>query len=84
MAQSAVIKNTISTLSKLPADKVAEVADFAAFVLKRHEESLLQQNIHQIVSESQVFAFLADKDDLYTRDDLDDLYTRDDLKDRFK
>ena len=43
---------------------------FADFVLKRHEESLLQQGITQIVGDSEVFAFLADEEDLYTRDDL--------------
>ena len=70
MTQSAVIKNTISTLSKLPVEKAEEVADFADFVLKRHEESLLQEGITQIVGDSEVFAFLADEEDLYTRDDL--------------
>ena len=70
MTQSAVIENTISTLSKLPTEKAEEVADFAAFVLKKHEGSLLQQGITQIVGDSQVFAFLADEEDLYTKDDL--------------
>lgn len=70
MTRSAVIENTISTLSKLPVEKAEEVADFAAFVLKRHEESLLQEGIMHIVGDSEVFAFLADEEDLYTRDDL--------------
>ena len=70
MTQSAVIENTISTLSKLPVEKAEEVADFADFVLKKHEESLLQEGITQIVGDSEVFAFLADDEDLYTRDDL--------------
>ena len=70
MTQSAVIENTISALSKLPVEKAEEVADFADFVLKKHEESLLQEGITQIVGDSEVFAFLADEEDLYTRDDL--------------
>ena len=70
MTQSSLIKNTLSTLSKLPTEKVVEVADFADFVLKKHEESLLQQGITQIVGDSQVFAFLADEEDLYSKDDL--------------
>ena len=70
MTQSAVIENTISTLSKLPVEKAEEVADFADFVLKKHEELLLQEGITQIVGDSEVFAFLADEEDLYTRDDL--------------
>lgn len=70
MIQSAIIENTISTLSKLPTEKAIEVADFADFVLKKHEESLLQQGITQIVSDSKVFAFLEDEEELYTKDDL--------------
>ena len=70
MTQSAVIENTISTLSKLPVEKAEEVADFAAFVLKKHEESMLQNGIAKIVEDSQAFAFLEDEEDLYTLDDL--------------
>ena len=70
MTQSAVIENTISTLSKLPIEKAEEVADFADFVLKKHEESLLQESITQLVGDSQAFAFLEDEVDLYTREDL--------------
>jgi len=70
MTQSAVIENTISTLSKLPIDKAEEVADFADFVLRKHEDSVLQEGIDQIGGESEVFTFLADEEDLYTRDDL--------------
>ncbi len=70
MTQSTIIENTISTLSKLPTEKAIEVADFADFVLKKHEESLLQQGITQIVSDSKVFAFLEDEEELYTKDDL--------------
>ena len=70
MTQSAIIENTISVLSKLPTEKVAEVKDFADFVLKRHKESVLQQGITQIVSDSKVFAFLAGEEDLYSKDDL--------------
>ena len=70
MTRSAVIENTISTLSKLPVDKVEEVADFADFVLKKHEDLLLQNGIAKLVAESEAFAFLADEEDLYTRGDL--------------
>jgi hypothetical protein len=70
MTQSAIIENTISTLSKLPTEKALEVADFADFVLKKHEESLLQQGITQIVGDSKVFAFLEDEEELYTKEDL--------------
>jgi hypothetical protein len=70
MTQSAIIENTISVLSKLPTEKAAEVKDFADFVLKKHEETVLRQGITQIVGDSKVFNFLADEEDLYTKEDL--------------
>ena len=70
MIQMAVIENTLSVLSKLPVEKAQEVADFADFILKKHEESMLQEGLTQIVSESDSFAFLADEEDLYTKEDL--------------
>ncbi len=57
MTQSTVIENTISTLSKLPVEKAEEVADFADFVLKRHEESLLEPNKITAAGNAHSFAF---------------------------
>jgi hypothetical protein len=70
MTRKAVIEDTVETLSKLPVEKAAEVADFAAFVLKKHEEALLRRGIERLVEESQAFAFLDIEDALYTEDDL--------------
>lgn len=70
MTKSAMIETTTSTISVLPMEKAEEVADFADFVLKRHEESMLRDGISQIVENSDVFAFLAEDEDLYTTDDL--------------
>lgn len=70
MTQTAVIENTISALSRLPLEKAVEVADFADFVLRKYEESQLQKGIDEIVSSSEAFAFLANEEDLYSRDDL--------------
>ena len=70
MTQSTIIENTLSTLSKLPTEKAAEVADFADFVLKKHEEAILQKGMNQLAIESKVFAFLEDEEELYTKEDL--------------
>jgi hypothetical protein len=70
MTRKAVIEDTIATLSKLPVEKAAEVADFAAFVLKKHEDALLRQGITELVEDSSAFAFLEDEEELYTIDDL--------------
>ncbi len=58
MTQSTLIENAFSVISKPPAEKAEGIFDFAGFILKKHEESLLQEGLTQIVSESEAFAFL--------------------------
>lgn len=70
MDKQGLIKRTIETLEKLPEDKIYEIADFADFVLKKHEEQILQKGIETIVNESDSFAFLHDEEDLYDENDL--------------
>ncbi len=65
-----IMQQTITTLAKLPLEKMLEVADFAEFILKKHEEEILQKGINQLVSDSQTFAFLNDEEDLYSIEDL--------------
>jgi len=74
MTREAIIQKTVKTLSKLPAGKVGEVADFADFVLKQHEEHILQNGIEKLVEQSKVFQFLNDEEDLYTEDDIKEKY----------
>jgi hypothetical protein len=38
MTREAIIQKAIKTLNMLPADKAGEVADFADYILKKHEE----------------------------------------------
>ena len=69
-----MINKTIEALEKLPEGKVNEVATFADFVLKRYEEQTLQRGIETIVSQSESFAFLHEKEDLYDESDLKEKY----------
>ena len=75
MSRRQVIEKAIEVINQLPDEKVSEVVDFASFVLKRHEETTLQQGLERLVETSDTFAFLHDEEDLYTLDDL---------KERFK
>ncbi|GAA4412869.1 hypothetical protein GCM10023187_40520 [Nibrella viscosa] len=75
MSRRQVIDQMLQMMNQLPDEKLNEVADFTSFVLKRHEESLLQQGIEHLVETSDTFVFLNDEEDLYSRDDL---------KERFK
>lgn len=70
MTKTAIIERTLSVLTQLPPDKVAEVSDFADFVLKKFEDELLAHGAQRLTAESAAFQFLADEEDLYSADDL--------------
>ena len=74
MTREAIIQKTIKTLNILPAEKAEEVADFADYVLKKHEENTLQNGIEKLIEQSQAFQFLIDEEDLYTAEDIKEKY----------
>jgi hypothetical protein len=74
MTREAIIQKTIKTLNMLPAEKAGEVADFADYVLKKHEELTLQNGIEKLVEKSKTFQFLNDEEDLYTAEDIKEKY----------
>jgi len=74
MTKKLLINKTVETLEKLPKSKIQEIADFADFVFKKHEEQILQKGMENIVSNSDSFAFLQDEEDLYDERDLKEKY----------
>ena len=74
MSRETLIKRTYNTITKLPDDKVKEVSDFADFIMKRHEEELLNQGIENLSANSKSFYFLSEEEDLYTVQDLKQKY----------
>lgn len=74
MNKQGLINRTVETLERLPEGKINEIADFADFVLKKHEEQILQKGIETIISESDSFTFLNDEEDLYDESDLKERY----------
>jgi hypothetical protein len=74
MPRETLIKKTIKTLSKLPPEKVKEVSDFAEFIFKKYEDEILLKGLEKLASDSKVFYFLNDDEDLYTLEDLKEKY----------
>jgi len=59
----------------LPQDKAEEILDFADFIIKRYEEQRLTDDIQQLTSTSQAFAFLnKEEEDIYSVADLKEVY----------
>ena len=74
MSRDTLIKITLDNLSKLPDQKIREVADFAEFLLSKSEDLLLVEGIQKLANESKSFDFLKDEEDLYTLADLKEIY----------
>lgn len=70
MTREAIIRKTIEVIDKLPEEKVAEVYDFADFILNKFEEQQLKKGIQALHNETKSFDFLYLEEDLYTEDDL--------------
>ena len=52
MTREAIIQKTVATLSKLPQNKVEEVADFADFLLKQQEDADIHKVTYRAIDES--------------------------------
>jgi hypothetical protein len=74
MTKEAIIEKTLQTLNVLPAEKAEEVADFADFILKKHEEYTLQKGIYKITEDSEAFNFLNEDEVLYSVKDIKEKY----------
>jgi hypothetical protein len=74
MTKEALIERTVKTLNALPQDKAEEVADFADFILKKHDEYIVQKGIYKLAEESESFSFLNDEEILYTKKDIKEKY----------
>lgn len=74
MARDILIKKTIKTLSRLPDEKIKEVSDFADFILKKYDEDILLKGMEKLSSDSKVFDFLKEEEQLYSVEDLKEKY----------
>ena len=74
MTRQLIIERTIKAINQLPEDKAEEISDFADFIMKRFEDHSLTEGIKQLTSNSQVFDFLKNEEDVYSEADLKVLY----------
>lgn len=74
MGKQEAIQHTLATLEQLPLERVRQLSDFADFLLKQHEEEVLQKGIEQLSSESPALDFL-EEEELYSVDDLKERYS---------
>ncbi len=74
MTRETLLQRTLDHLSKLPQDKLSEVADYVEFIFKKYEDEILQKGIEKLVSNSKTFSYLKDDEDLYTVNDLKEKY----------
>ena len=74
MNRQAIIDRTVRAINQLPVDKATEISEFAEFVMRRFEESILTEQIQQISSNAHAFDLLKEEEDLYSMDDLKEVY----------
>lgn len=74
MTREKLIQKTIDKLTKLPDQKLKEVSDFAAFLLKKIENREITEGIKKLASDSKSFKFLEEDEGLYTTADLKERY----------
>jgi hypothetical protein len=74
MTKEAIIEKTLKTLNVLPTEKAEEIADFADFILKKHEEYILQKGIYKFTEEGETFNFLNEEEVLYSVKDVKEKY----------
>jgi len=70
MSKKELIEKTLAALEKLPAEKIAEVSDFADFILQRNEDKQITEGIAQLSGQSKSYEFLNEEDDLYNLNDV--------------
>ncbi len=73
MTNQIIIEKTIRAIKRLPDNKIQEVSDFVEFISKKYEGSLTE-GMQKLVSESSVFEFLDEEEDLYSEADLKEVY----------
>jgi len=70
MSKKELIEKTLAALEKLPVEKVAEVSDFAEFILQRNEDKQITEGIAQLSMQSKSYEFLSEEEDIYTLNDV--------------
>ena len=74
MSKIELIEKTIQSIQQLPEQQLAQVHDFAEFLLSRIHKSLLSEEVTRLNLSSKSYKFLEDDTDLYTVNDVKEKY----------
>jgi hypothetical protein len=74
MTKQAIIEKTLKALNQPPDEKAREVFDFADFIVKRHEEALLNKGIQLLTADTSSFSFLNEEEEIYSLSNLKKIY----------
>lgn len=74
MSKEEIIEKTLEAMNRLPEEKVAEVFDFAEFMLKKYDEFLLDEGIKELSSKGKTYEFLEQEEEIYSVKDLKVIY----------
>ena len=74
MTRNMMLKKTVSAISRLPENKLAEVADFVDFLLRKQEDNYMQKGIEELAVESGALDFLNEEEELYSVSDVKEKY----------
>lgn len=69
-----LIEQTWQLIQQLPDEKLSQIADFAGYLMSRHEAELLSGGISLYNAQSASFDFLEEEEELYSLDDLKERY----------
>lgn len=70
MTKAEIVEKTMQLITRLPKERIEEVADFVDFLLAKCEDQILTDEIQNMVSESAAFDFLNEEEDLYSLSDI--------------
>jgi hypothetical protein len=74
MTKQAIIDKTVNYLNVLPDNKIEEILDYVEYLTLKHDDTLLNAGILNLVSKSKSFEFLKDEEDLYKLSDIKEKY----------
>ena len=65
-----LVQILIKKSQRLNEEKLAEVLDFADFLIKKYEEEIIKKGIQVLANQSKSFKFLIKEPDLYSLKDV--------------
>lgn len=74
MKRDIIIKKTFDNISKLPDQSLIEISNFAEFLINKAESEELLEGIQKLATDSKVYKFLEDEEEIYSLEDLKEIY----------